>query len=409
MVLNFIIFIVLLGFFFFNTWSFFPPFDSSTVSFSFLFLLIFSSTRGLVSFFSFGSSTFFFFLSNSLFSIVSFLSVLLLFFLYLCYILTFIYIYIYTCVYMQKESQRHNDKGRAKTSLEKYVPLTLFVTFACERELVTEQNCNILTSTLMAISVVVFSFSWCSTGGPGAHSAGFSTASYHQLVWSLNSIRGPEGPFGRVWLSLPHLVSITSDLQLLGGAECPLCRAVVFSTTSYHRLLWFLTRWLPVLTELYNSSMPTQSPTQSLEWHVWSSSSGNNCHAVQRSLSSSASVYECIMGFYLVPFRQPNSPTRFLSITGHWDVSLPSGASLWNGMFGRVEGQYTTSPLQLVVLYFFIFHSIFTFHVASSYFPLYLLAQAPLLSLYHSLSHKLTGGLHHISSPSSGLRIFHFA
>ena len=48
------------------------------------------------------------------------------------------------------------------------------------------------------------------------------------------------------------------------------------------------------------------------------------------------------MGFYLVPFRQPNLPTRFLSITGHWNVSLPSGASLWNGMFGRVEGQYTT-------------------------------------------------------------------
>ena len=48
------------------------------------------------------------------------------------------------------------------------------------------------------------------------------------------------------------------------------------------------------------------------------------------------------MGFYLVPFRQPNPPMRFLSITGHWDVSLPSGASLSNGMFGRIEGQNTT-------------------------------------------------------------------
>ena len=62
----------------------------------------------------------------------------------------------------------HNDKGRAKPSLEKYVPLTLFVTFACERELETEQNCNILTPSLMAISFVSFSFSRCSTGGPGA-------------------------------------------------------------------------------------------------------------------------------------------------------------------------------------------------------------------------------------------------
>ena len=72
-----------------------------------------------------------------------------------------------------------------------------------------------------------------------------------------------------------------------------------------------------------------QSPTQSLEWHVWSSSSRNNCHAVQRTLSSGASAYECIMGFYLVPFCQPNPPTRFLLIIGHWNVSLPSSASLW--------------------------------------------------------------------------------
>ena len=36
-----------------------------------------------------------------------------------------------------------------------------------------------------------------------------------------------------------------------------------------------------------------------LEWPVWSSSSGNNCHAVQRSVSSGASVYESIMGFFL--------------------------------------------------------------------------------------------------------------
>ncbi len=115
------------------------------------------------------------------------------------------------------------------------------------------------------------------------------------------------------WLPLPHVVSNSSDLQLTDFLSSP-------------------------------SYIIVQSPTQSLEWHVWSSSSGNKCHAVQRSLFSGTSVYECIMGFYLVLFRQPNPPTRFLSITGHWNVSLPSGASLWNGMFGRVEGQYTTLP-----------------------------------------------------------------
>ena len=72
------------------------------------------------------------------------------------------------------------------------------------------------------------------------------------------------------------------------------------------------THWLPVFTELYNSSI---AHSISLEWHVWSSSSGNNCHAVHRSLSSGASVYDCTMGFYLVPYCQPSPPTRFLPIT----------------------------------------------------------------------------------------------
>ena len=47
----------------------------------------------------------------------------------------------------------------------------------------------------------------------------------------------------------------------------------------------------------------------SLEWPVWSSSSGNNCHPVQRSLSSGASVYESIMGFFFLP--RPISSANF--------------------------------------------------------------------------------------------------
>ena len=85
----------------------------------------------------------------------------------------------------------------------------------------------------------------CSTGG---WMMAFFTASYQQLVWSPNSIGLPKGPFGMVWLSLPQLVSYSNCLT-------------------------------SVLIELYNSS----TPTQSLEWHVWSSSSGNNCHASLRS------------------------------------------------------------------------------------------------------------------------------
>ena len=163
--------------------------------------------------------------------------------------------------------------------------------------------------TLMAVSVVSFLvLQDCSTGGPGA-----------QLS-------------AECWLSLPLLVTNGSP-KPTGGPE------VAFPTTSCLQLQLRLL----VLTELYNSSMPTQSPTQSLEWHVWSSSSGNNCHAVHRSLSSDASVYESTMGFFaLSHFISQIPPTQFFSFTDHWDVSLPSVASLWNSIFARVEGQNTT-------------------------------------------------------------------
>ena len=53
----------------------------------------------------------------------------------------------------------------------------------------------------------------------------FLTAAYQQLLWTPTQSGAPS-PFGLVWLSLPHLVSTP-------------------------------TLWLLVLTELYNSSMPT--------------------------------------------------------------------------------------------------------------------------------------------------------
>ena len=54
------------------------------------------------------------------------------------------------------------------------------------------RNFNILTSTLMAVNVLSFSFSWCSTGGPVVHSAG-------------------------CWLSLLHLISNFSGSQTPSG------------------------------------------------------------------------------------------------------------------------------------------------------------------------------------------------
>ena len=141
---------------------------------------------------------------------------------------------------MHKESQRHYDKGWAKTSLEKYTS-QFIVTFACERELVTEQNCNILTPTLLAVSVVSFSFSRAaqpkaqglsfllsagflyyilsatsldpnSSGAPRAPPPGFLCHILSATSLDPNSIGDPEGPFGLAWLSLPHLVSNSNCL-----------------------------------------------------------------------------------------------------------------------------------------------------------------------------------------------------
>ena len=108
------------------------------------------------------------------------------------------------------------DAGR-KTSLTKYLPLTLLQGFekgcsgfVCERELETEQKLQ-----YYGRHVVSFLF-WCSTGGPEAHYAGWWLPLLHhqQLLWSPNSIGVPEGPLGQVWLSLPHLILLRLELEL---------------------------------------------------------------------------------------------------------------------------------------------------------------------------------------------------
>ena len=148
-----------------------------------------------------------------------------------------------------------------------------------------------MTSTLTAVSVVFLVLQGFSTGGPEAHSAGW-------------------------WLSLLHLINNFAGPQLNRWPWGPLRPGVAFPTTSslYSVRTPTVTVWLFVLTELYNSSTSTQSPTRSLEWHVWLSSSGNNCHAVHKSLSSGPSIYQCTMGILACPILLANfHPPDFLS------------------------------------------------------------------------------------------------
>ena len=173
----------------------------------------------------------------------------------------------------------------------------------CERELETEQRQQHIDPHSYGRQRCVFLvLQGCSTGGPGAKlSVGWWLSLLHLITnWSPKQLGAPRAP--SAGCGFPYNTSSNSVWSLTHqDPKGPLCRA--FSTTSYQQLLWTPTVSLPVLTELYNSS----TPTQSLEWHVWSSSSGSNCHAVQRSLSSAASVYECTMRILPCPISSAKS------------------------------------------------------------------------------------------------------
>ena len=114
------------------------------------------------------------------------------------------------------------------------------------------------------------------------------------------------------WLSLLHLVQRPLQLYCLSST---LLACIQLSSIRRPYITFKLPcgdtppQLLPI------SSDRDVSLLLNLEWPVWSSSSGNNCHPVQRSLSSGASAYESIMGFFLPrPISSANfRPRNFLS------------------------------------------------------------------------------------------------
>ena len=143
----------------------------------------------------------------------------------------------------------------------------------CDRELETEQNYNILTPILMAITVS-FPFSWAAQSeGWGPSFSGtcssiqylLSNSSDPQLIWSPTATAQSRawGPsLSGCWFPLPHLISNSSDPQLPDielvwspslnrEPEGSLCWVLAFSTA-------LVSNWLNFLcTELYNCSTST--------------------------------------------------------------------------------------------------------------------------------------------------------
>ena len=131
---------------------------------------------------------------------------------------------------MQNESQRHNDKGRAKTYLKNKT--SPFICNVCVWEGVGDRTeLQHIDPTLIAVSVVSFSFSraaqpeaqWPST---------LLDDGFLYCILSPTGLQSSIGGPGQVWLSLPHLLSDVSDPQLNRGPQEPLRPGVAFSTKS---------------------------------------------------------------------------------------------------------------------------------------------------------------------------------
>ena len=113
------------------------------------------------------------------------------------------------------------------------------------------------------------------------------------------------------------------------------------------------THWLPVFTELYNSSI-------ALSISILMASQAGICHfrrlwtdmfdhhqaeiTVMQFRGHSLLVHQsmCVSWDLTLSISSAKPAYTISSHNCHGNVSLPSGASLWNGMCGRVEGQYIT-------------------------------------------------------------------
>ena len=164
---------------------------------------------------------------------------------------------------------------------KKYTSHFIWKGCVCERELETEQNCNILTPNLMAISVVSFSFSSATQTealGPLCWILAFSTASCHQRVSKLTD-----------FLSSPSYIIVQSPTQYLpilaigmchfrcpwnGMFDCHRAEITVMQFTGHslpaHKSMTVPRVFNPVPYCQPSSSTPMEYILPpSLEWHVW--------------------------------------------------------------------------------------------------------------------------------------------
>ena len=104
----------------------------------------------------------------------------------------------------------------------------------CEREFETEQNCNILTPTLLAITAFLSRSPGLLNRGPGGPASLGAVSSILSPTCLIpnRSIGGLRTPSVGCWLSLPHLVSNWSDLKT-DWISCALSYIIVHRPPSF--------------------------------------------------------------------------------------------------------------------------------------------------------------------------------
>ena len=171
--------------------------------------------------------------------------------------------------------------------------------------------------------------------GPLCWVLAFFTASYQHLLWTPNSIGVPEGPFGRVWLSLPHLVyNSASNSPAIGtGTRTQLSYIIVQRPLDLWNRMFDCHQAEITVMQFRGHSLP-----------------------VRQSMRVSWDFLACPI--LLANFR----PRDFLS-------QLPSKCvtsfrcNTLNGILGRVEGQNTTIGCPHVGQCFFLYILIIKFSV----------------------------------------------
>ena len=202
--------------------------------------------------------------------------------------------------------------------------------FVCERELETEQKLQYFDLHSYGRQRCVFLVLQMLNRRPRGLICwvmAFFTASYQHLLWTPNSIGVPEGPLGRVWLSLPLLVQLRTPTLL----ELLLELSWLLSWLSYIIVQRPLDRPLDLWNCMFHRH-PAEITVMQFRGHSL---------PVRLSMRVSWDFLACPI--LLANFRPRNffSQLPLECVTSFRCITL-------NGILGRVEGQNITNAPSLL-------------------------------------------------------------